>query len=43
VEEVIVAKDFGSILPVLIAVERLNNHFLHALVSGKILVALSTQ
>jgi hypothetical protein len=43
VEEVIVAKDFGSLLPVLIAVERLTNQFLHTLVPGKILVALATQ
>jgi hypothetical protein len=43
VEEVIVAKDFGSLLPGLIAVERLNNQFLHALVPRKILVALATQ
>jgi hypothetical protein len=39
VEEVIVAKDFGSLLPGLIAVERLNNQFLHALVPRKILIA----
>jgi hypothetical protein len=39
----IVAKDFGGILLVLIAVERLNNQFLHALIPGKILVALATQ
>ena len=37
------AKDFGSLLPVLIAVERLTNQFLHTLVPGKILVALATQ
>jgi hypothetical protein len=43
VEEVIVAKDFGRLLPVLIALERLKNQFLHALVPGKILVALATQ
>jgi hypothetical protein len=43
VEEVIVAKDFGRILPVLMAVERLNNRFFHPLIPGKILVALALQ
>jgi hypothetical protein len=37
------AKDFGRLLPGLIAVERLNNQFLDSLVPGKILVALATQ
>jgi hypothetical protein len=41
VEEVFVAKDFGRILPALLAVERLDNRFLQDLVPGKSLVALA--
>jgi hypothetical protein len=42
-EEVLVAKDFGRIVPNLLAVGRLENYFLQRLVPGKSLVVLATR
>jgi hypothetical protein len=42
-EEVVLAKDFGRILPNLLAVGRLENDLLQRLVPGKSLVALATR
>jgi hypothetical protein len=42
-EEVLVAKDFGRVLPNLLAMGRLDNDFLRRLVPGKTLVVLATR